>query len=70
MFVHTKRVNASHYCWPDGLSYISHKVKEKVEVRLPLCTAKRADREVEEQLLSFLPLEKNESGHTHDSGTR
>jgi hypothetical protein len=65
--VHTKRANASHYCWPDGLLYISHKVKVKVQVRLSLCTAKGAHKEVKEQLLSFLHLAKNESGQFHAS---
>ena len=37
-FVHIKRANVSHYCWADGLSYISHKVKVKVEVELSPCT--------------------------------
>jgi len=37
-FARTKRDNASHYCWADGLSYISHKVKLMVKVRLSLCT--------------------------------
>ena len=36
-FVHIKRANGFHCCWTDGLSYVSHKVKLKVEVRLSLC---------------------------------
>ena len=37
-FVYMKTANVSHYCWADGLSDISRKVKVKVEDRLSLCT--------------------------------